>query len=144
VRLTAGLAAVTLALLAGCGGGGSGSESFREDALEICRDANDRIREWGTPESFTETQLFARRSNDAVGDMIDELEELEPPPEQADQFELYLESLEERRRILARLTDAADRNSMNDLRETGTQLQNLGSTAREQASAIGLAECEPR
>lgn len=143
MRLIASTAVAALTLVAGCGG--DGSETFQADALEICRETNERIRILGSAgiESFPQTQLFARQANDAVGDQIDGLEELEPPPEQADQFELYLATLEERRRILARLTDAADRNSMNDVRETGTELQTLGDTAREQAAAAGIAECEP-
>lgn len=140
MRLALLLGAVALA---GCGGSG-GSESFRADALEVCAEANDRIRELGTPESFTDTQLFARQSRDVVGDQLEDLRELEPPPEQAEAFELYLATLEERERILGRLTEAADRNSMNDLRQIGTQLEVLTTTAREQATVVGLGECEPR
>ena len=142
-------AALALALmvfaLGACGGsGGGGSETFRADALEACAEANERIRELGTPESFTDTQLFARQSRDVVGDQLDELRELEPPPEQSEAFALYLETLEERQRILGRLTEAADQNSMGDLRRIGSQLEALTTTAREQATAVGLGECEPR
>ena len=142
-KLAAAVAALA-ALPAGCGGSEQGSATFRQDALAICAEANERIRAGGTPESFTQTQLFARQANDAVGDQIDELEELEPPPDQRQQFELYLASLEERRRILRRIVDAADRGSMPDLRTTGSELEALTVTAREQARAIGLGECEPR
>lgn len=143
MRLTVA-AATAAVLLAGCGGGSNGSETFREDALAICEETNDRIRSLGAVESFTQTQLFARQANDAVGDQIEALEELDPPAEQEQQLALYLETLEERRRILQRLVDAADRNSMADVRETGSELQTLGDTAREQASVLGLAACEPR
>jgi len=131
-----------LALLAGCGGGGSG-EDFPRDATAVCDRANQRIVALGTPASFTETQLYARQAKDAVGDEIDAFENLEPPAEDADAVDLYLETLRERERLLASLAEAADATSMDDVREVGSQIAALDTTAREQAAAAGIAACEP-
>jgi hypothetical protein len=132
-----------LALLAGCGGGNS-RESFVSDALAICGKANERVRLLGTPESFTETQLYARQSKDAVRDELDELRDLTPPPELEDAFAAYLQTLEQRHRQLDLLADAADENNMAIVREVGTELGVLTTRARTQARRAGIEECEPQ
>ncbi|MHB1242588.1 MAG: hypothetical protein ACYC1P_04190 [Gaiellaceae bacterium] len=132
-----------LVLLAGCGGGGGG-EDFPRSATAVCEQANQRITELGTPASFTETQLYARQAKDAVGDEIDAFENLEPPAEDADAVDLYLETLRERERLLANLAEAADATSMDDVREVGSQIAALDATAREQGTAAGIAACEPK
>jgi hypothetical protein len=144
VRTALLLVALLAVAAPGCGGDGGSPEAFRSDALEACRKANDRIRALGTPESYTETQLYARRAEDAVSDQIDELDDLDPPAELQASFELYLATLQTRQRQLGGLADAADENSMQDLQRVGSELDALGATAREQATTLGIAGCEPR
>jgi hypothetical protein len=139
VRRAAAL--VLLLILAGCGGGSS-REGFVEDADAICRESNQRVQALGTPESFTDTLLYARQAEDAVGDELAELRELEPPREAEDDFLAYLATLEARRRQLDLLADAADRNNMADIQGVGTELNALTARAKAQARRAGLAECE--
>lgn len=138
----AAVAAVLLLALAGCGGA-TGDENYVTRATAICKQTNERLRALGAPQSFIDTQLYARRAKDAVGDEIDELDELEPTPERAGSFDLYLATLEERRRLLGELAEAADGNSMQRMQTVGDELDALGQTAREQAEAAGIAPCEP-
>lgn len=119
-------------------------EDFAERAVAICDETNDRIRALGAPESYTATQLYARRAKDAVADQVDELNDLSPPADMREAFDLYLVTLEERQRLLGKLAEAADSTSMQDIRTTGGEIQTLGDTAREQATAAGIAACEPR
>lgn len=140
--MRAALAGAAVLALAGCGGVAA-DEDFAERAVAICTEANDRIRALGAPESFTATQLYARRAKDAVADEIDELNDLSPPADKRGAFDLYLVTLEERQRLLGRLAEAADSNSMQDVRTTGGAIQTLGDTAREQATAAGIPACEP-
>ena len=140
-RVTAAAFAV-LALATGCGA--SGDDDYAERALAVCEDANGRIRGLGAPESYTETQLYARQAKDAVADEIDDLNDLSPPADVEDAFDLYLVTLEERQRLLGRMAEAADANSMTDVQTVGSEIDALGQTAREQATAAGIAECEPR
>ena len=135
------VAIVLLVLLAGCGGGNS-SESFVDDANGICSESNARVKALGTPESFTDTLLYARRAEDAVGDELDELRELEPPADVQGDFEAYLTTLEARRRELGLLADAADRNNMADIQGIGSTLNDLSRRAKMQARSAGLTECE--
>lgn len=139
--MRAAVAAFLLALLAGCGGGSS-REGFVEDAVEICRKSNARVEALGTPESFTDTLLYARRAEDAVDDEIDELRDVDPPDDVEDDFEAYLATLEERRRQLELLADAADRNNMADIQGIGSELEVLTAKARTQARRAGLTTCE--
>lgn len=141
--MRATLALAALLALAGCGGAAA-DEDFAERAVAICDDANDRIRALGAPESFIATQLYARRAKDAVADQIDELNDLSPPADRRAAFDLYLVTLEERQRLLGQLAEAADGNSMQGIRTTGGEIQTLGDTAREQATAAGISACEPR
>jgi hypothetical protein len=138
-----GFALVLLALLAGCGGGNS-RESFVTDALAICGKANERVRALGTPESFTQTQLYARQAKDAVGDELDELRDLTPPPEFEDAFAAYLQTLERRHAQLGLLAGAADNTDINAVRQVGSELSVLTAKARTQARRAGIEECEPR
>ena len=134
-------AVLLLAFLAGCGGGNS-REAFVEDAAAVCRKSNERVKALGTPESFTDTLLYARRAEDAVGDEIDELRELTPPAETEEDFNEYLATLEDRRRQLELLADAADRNNMADIQGIGSELDTLTAKARTQARRAGLTACE--
>ena len=135
------LVLVLLLVLAGCGGGNS-RENFVGDATKICEDATQRIKDLGTPESFTDTQLYARRAEDAVSDELGSLRELTPPPELEDSFRRYLGTLERRRRQLELLAEAADANSMQAVQEVGSELDVLNARARQDARAAGIAGCE--
>jgi hypothetical protein len=137
----AAAAVLALTMLAGCGGGSS-REDFVEDAAEICTRSNERVKALGTPESFTDTLLYARQAEDAVGDQLDDLRELNPPAEQADDFEAYLATVEDRRRQLELLADAADRNNMSDIQGIGSELTLLTAKARTRARRAGLTACE--
>jgi hypothetical protein len=130
-----------LVLVAGCGGGNSRND-FMGDTLAICAKANARVKALGTPVSFTDTQLYARQSKDAVGDEIDELRELTPPPELEDSFAAYLATLEQRHRQLDRLAKGADENSMAIVQDVGTELGVLTAKARTQARRAGIDDCE--
>ena len=141
--MRAAVTLLVLVLVAGCGGGNS-RDNFVSDALEICRTSNERVEALGTPESFTDTQLYARQSEDAVGDEIDALRELTPPPELEDGFAQYLATLELRRRQLELLAQAADQSNMAQIQGVGTELNVLTAKARTQARRTGIAGCEPR
>lgn len=133
--------AVFLLLLAGCGGGNSRAD-FVADATEICTQANERVKALGAPESFPETQLYARRAKDAVGDQIADLSDLSAPPELDDAYAQYLVTLEERRKQLDRLAVAADGNSMRAIQQVGSDMDVITAKARTQARAAGIADCE--
>jgi hypothetical protein len=134
---------VAFALAAGGCGGGSGSESFASEATQICAEATAEIRALGAPESFTETQLYARRAKDAVSDELAALRDLDPPAESEDAFARYLGTLEQRRTELDRLAEAADGNSMTSVQQAGSALGALEAKARREAQSAGIPECEP-
>ena len=127
--------------LAGCGGGSS-RENFVADATEICERMTQRITELGAPESFTETQLYARRAKDAVSDGIRDLRELTPPPDLEDGFTRYLNTLEQRRRQLDLLAAAADANDMIAIQEVGGELDVLHAKGKQDLRKAGITGCE--
>jgi hypothetical protein len=135
------LALLLVVALAGCGGGSS-RESYVGDATEICREMTQRIKDLGAPESFTDTQLYARRAKDAVADGIRDFRDLEPPPEFESGYTRYLQTLELRRRQLDLLATAADGNSMTGVQEAGQQLSVLDARARQDARRAGIPGCE--
>lgn len=139
--MKAALAIGLVVVLAGCGGGSS-RQNFIEDSTAICADTTDRVQALGTPDSFTATQLFARQAKDAVGDGIDELDDLTPPEELDDAFARYLATLEERRTVLGRMGEAADANSMRRIQEVGSELDVVNAKARTEARRAGIADCE--
>jgi hypothetical protein len=135
------LALLLVLALAGCGGGDS-RENYVDDATAICVQMTQRIKDLGVPESFTDTQLYARRAKDAVGDGIRDLRELDPPAEYEDGYERYLATLEARRRQLDLLTAAADENSMAAIQEAGSELDVLNAKGRQDARRAGIGGCE--
>ena len=132
---------ILVVLLAGCGGGNSRA-NFVADALEICTEANERVKALGAPESFPETQLYARQAKDAVGDQIADLSDLTAPPELDDAYAQYLVTLDARRTLLDRLAVAADGNSMRAIQQVGSDMDAITAKARAQARAAGIADCE--
>ena len=135
------LALLLLVVVAGCGGGSS-REDYVEEATAICVEMTQRITDLGAPESFTDTQLYARRAKDAVSDGIGELRELTPPQEFEAGYERYLGTLELRLRQLDLLAAAADENSMNAVQLVGTELSVLSAKGRQDTRAAGIAGCE--
>ncbi len=133
--------AILVLLLAGCGGGSSRA-NFVESATKICADVNQRVKALGTPDSFTATQLYARRAGDAVGDGIGDLEALTPPEELEDAFSRYLGTLAQRRAVLERMVEAADANSMKRVQRVGSDLDVVNAKARIEARRSGIADCE--
>jgi len=135
------LALLLLLALAGCGGGDS-RENYVADARAICEEMTQRITELGAPESFTDTQLYARRAKDAVSDGIRDLRDLTPPPEFEDGFTRYLATLEARRRQLDLLIAAGDESNMRAIQEVGTELEVLTAKGRQDARGAGIGDCE--
>jgi hypothetical protein len=127
--------------LAGCGGGDS-RENYVDDATAICEEMTQRIKELAPPESFADTQLYARRAKDAVADGIRDLRDLNPPPELEDGFARYLATLDARRRQLDLLATAADENSMTAVQEVGSELDVLTAKGRQDARRAGIGGCE--
>ena len=135
------LALLLVLVLAGCGGGDS-RENYVADARAICERMTQRITDLATPESFTDTQLYARRAKDAVSDGIRDLRDLTPPPEFEDGFARYLATLEARRRQLDQLAAAADENSMTAVQQAGSELDVLTAKGRQDARSAGIGGCE--
>jgi hypothetical protein len=134
------LVLVLLVVAAGCGGGSD--DDFATEAAAICKRANERVTALGTPESFTDTLLYARQAEDAVHDQIEALSELDPPDADREHFEAYLDTLARRRVQLDHLSVAADTNNMSDIQGIGTQLDALTRQGRAQAQRAGLTACE--
>jgi hypothetical protein len=135
------LALVLVAVAAGCGGGSS-RDDFVRDAVEICKRANQRVTALGTPESYTDTLLYARQAEDAVHDQIEALRELDPPDDAREHFDAYLDTLDRRRVQLDHLSVAADTNNLSDIQGIGSQLNRLTRQGRAQAQRAGLTDCE--
>ncbi|MBA3476404.1 MAG: hypothetical protein H0T10_06600 [Actinobacteria bacterium] len=127
--------------LAGCGGGNT-RESYVADATKICKATEARVKALGTPQSFTDTQLYARRAKDAVSDGVDELKKLTPPEELGEAFDLYLAALEARRAALGGIVEAADAASMKRLQEAGSGLDVANARAKSEARRAGIPGCE--
>jgi hypothetical protein len=135
------LALLFVFVLAGCGGGSS-RDDYVEDATAICEEMTKRIKALTTPESFTDTQLYARRAKDAVSDGIRELRDLTPPEEFEEGYTRYLATLEARRRQLELLAVAADENSMTSVQEAGSELDVLNARGRQDTRRAGIGGCE--
>lgn len=134
------LALLLVLCAAGCGG--DSRAAYVADATAICEEMTQRIQDLGVPESYTDTQLYARRAEDVVADGIDDFRDLKPPAELEDGHTRYLATLEQRRRQLQLLATAADENNMRKIQEVGSELEVLNAKGRQDARRAGFGGCE--
>jgi hypothetical protein len=142
--LVAGLALVLALGLAGCGGDGDdrlSREEYVEQATALCDDAEDRLRQLGSPQSIEELEAYAGEAQTVAGDTVAELRELTPPESLEDGLDRYIERVEEVIGMLDELEQAA---ASGDAAEASRLAGEIGDSteAEEAAQAAGIPACE--
>jgi hypothetical protein len=146
-RSFAGLATLgAVALIAGCGGGGSDSlsaDEFRQQADAICADANTKIEALTEPSANDQVLGFFQSGLQIYQEQIEDLKALEPPDELAPTFNEATGLLDQQ---LAKITAAVDKMESGEdptatVAALQTELEPLNSEADAKAKEIGLTVC---
>jgi hypothetical protein len=146
-RPFAGLATLgAVALIAGCGGGGSGTlsaDEFRQQADAICADANTRIAALTEPSADDQILGFLQAGLPIQQEQLQKLKDLEPPDDLAGTFDEATGLLDQQ---LAAVASAADRiggggDPAAVVAEAQTKIQSLNDQADAKAKELGLTVC---
>ena len=143
------IAAVGLALLAGCGGNGGGGaltkDEFVQEADAICADVEGKLEDTQAElESATTPEELAQAIDEsipAVRDGVDRLRGLEPPDDLQAQVDEWLELTERNLGRLEDLRDAAEQGDQRALQEIATEAEADEERADGVAREIGLDDC---
>ncbi len=137
-----GVAALTLVLVAACGGDDRLSrEEYLARADAICTKYEEKLAELGRPRSFEEAVAIGDEAIPLLRDGVDELKELEPPKELEARVDAW-NALNERNVEFAEdLRDAAKRRDRARVRAVARATEANEQRADRAARDIGLRAC---
>jgi hypothetical protein len=127
--------------LAACGG--DSKEDFANDADEICKEAEEKIDDVDDPQTTEEIPAYVDETVEIAEDTKSELEDLDPPSEVEDDWNSYLDNVDEGIELIEELGAAAERGDDQAVQELsqGEQQDRLNEENEELADEIGLDQC---
>jgi hypothetical protein len=127
--------------LAACGG--DSKEDFANDADEICKEGEDKLDDVDRPSSTDEIPEYADETIEIAEDTKGELEDLDPPSEVEDDWNKYLDNVDEGIELIEDLGAAAERGDEEAVQELaqGDASDELEEENEEIADEIGLEQC---
>lgn len=142
LRSPALLAAILV--LAACGGDGGGdrlsAEEYRQQANEICAEANTDLRALQIPDSLDELDAFVADAKPIVDRALEDLDDLEPPQELDGDHDRWVDQNRRMAEALDDLTDASLPEVSAKAQEFGRLNQEANESARDD---LGLEDCGP-
>ena len=137
------LGAMSLVVAGGCGGGGD--ELSREELISqgdaICERYEERSAEVEEPEGPDDLERFVEETRALIADGVDELDDLEPPEELADEYESWIAQNEENLELLDDLREAAAENDEARVAGILEEAEQKGERADELAREMGFRDC---
>jgi hypothetical protein len=140
-------AAIALALgalpAAGCGGGDSGlsREELIARADAICEQYERRTEEVETPQGFEDIEQFAVETRTLIQEAVNQLGELEPPGELAEDYDRWIGQNEENLGLLEDVESAAAAGDEARVRDLLGEAQQASARTDRLAEEIGFEEC---
>jgi hypothetical protein len=142
--------ATAIALAAGallvpaCGGGGDeglSREEFISRGDAICDEYDQRTEQVEDPESLDDVERFVEETRTLIRDGVDELKELEPPEELAEDYNAWIAQNEENLGLLDDLEAAAAAGDEAQVQEILAEAEQAGAQADRLAGEMGFEEC---
>jgi exonuclease V gamma subunit len=136
---------VAIALVAGCGGGGSGTrltkEEYASKADAICGKYNRQVGELSNPQNLSELEGVADQTLSILANAIKDLKKLTPPASEqakADQWLSQVENLEE---DLTKIRDGAKERSMQAVQAVVPKAEEHNRRSNALATELGMTVC---
>jgi hypothetical protein len=132
-------------VLAACGGDdGPSKDEIVEDANQICEDANEELEPLEAdvdPSDLNSLADFAARAQEIIEDGVQDLEELDPPEDDREAFDDFIQVSEDQVDKAGELEDAARAGDSARVQEIADELDELNDRANDAAREYGLDEC---
>lgn len=134
--------ALTLALLAAfavsaCGG----PKGFTAKANDICRTYDQKIPEAPKPGDVSGFADYAAKLAPIAREETAKLRALEPPPDQASAYALYLTTLDQQVAAIEQLSTVAQSGNASVVQAVAGQVDKIERRAATQAQTLGLDQC---
>ena len=145
--LVAGIAVLgAAAVIAGCGGGSSDSSSaddFRQQADEICADANDRLAAVPAPQTNAQILDSLQAGLPIQADELARLKALDPPEDLQADFDQAVDLLQQRQDAIQAAADkiANGDDAATVIQQADAQIDDLRAQAQGKAKDLGLTVC---
>ena len=145
-RPLAGIAALgAAALIAGCGGGSdsSSADDFRQEADEICADANSRLDTLTEPTSGAAVLPFLQEGLAIQADELERIRALDPPDDLQPAFDEATDLLQQRQEAIQQAADRIEAGEDPEvvIQEASPEITRLRDEARAKANELDLTIC---
>ncbi len=130
-------------LAAACGGddGGLSREELISQGDAICEEYDQRTQEIPPPQSLDDVEGYAGETRSVIREGLDELKELQPPEELADDYNRWISQSEENLGLLDELEEAAAAGDEARTQELLTEAQEASARTDRLAADMGFEEC---
>ena len=145
-RPLAGIAALgAAALIAGCGGSSdsSSADDFRQEADEICADANSRLDTLTQPTSGAAVLPFLQEGLTIQADELERIRALDPPDDLQASFDEATDLLQQRQEAIQQAADRIEAGEDPEavIQEASPEIARLRDEARAKANELDLTVC---
>jgi hypothetical protein len=131
--------------LAGCGGGGGGDRlsqaEFVRQADALCKEYEAKLDALPTPQSPADIAGFADKAIPIAEEGRDKLGDLNPPENQQDTYDAWLEQGDRSIDIVERLRDAAEDGDQAELQQIAQEAETIDNESTRLANELGLEDC---
>ena len=137
---------VLAGISAGCGGGGGGGGRLTRQELasradRICAEADRKSDALGNPTTPEELAKWADDVGEIGDDFLADMRALSPPEDLQDDFDAYVDGLEEQLDRVAEIGDAADERDSARIRELVQESVDAEEETDRLARRFGANEC---
>ena len=133
-------AVCTIAVVGGCGGNDS-REVFAAEANEICRRHSDQVRDLDQPQSYQQLLVYVDELAKLARQQIDELRAVEPPPDDAREFDRMVTQMERTLALYPELKEAAVTGRPTEIQRVLRNADASDARAAKFGRNLGLDEC---
>ncbi len=129
------------ALLAGCGGDELSEDEFRSEANAACKKYNDALTKVPGAQNVADIPKVLDATDPLLENLITDLEDIEAPGDQSEDFDRLIDNAKDARKTLAELRAAAQDKDQDELRKVALAAQKRDQAANRVAGDLGLAPC---
>jgi hypothetical protein len=142
-RLPLLLALLLAAAFAIAACGGESKEDFANDADAICKEADEKLDDVDRPSTNDEIPEFLNETLEIAEDTKADLEDLDPPDDVEDDWNSYLDNVDEGIELVEDARDAAEEGDSERASQilNGDEQQELEEENDQLAEDIGLEDC---
>jgi len=137
---------LAVALVAGCGGGGSSNaklthDEFVQKADAICADYNKQTAKLGTPRSYDEIAAYAQKLQQVAADAVGKFKQLNPPADERANWKAFAKSGDELVAVAKQLEQAGRKKDTAALTRILNESKQRSDESHRIGAAMGTPDC---